>query len=210
MGGLHMNMCAERYVEYMHDYLDGDISREHELELKKHLQACEACREHLHKLNDTVAFIKSATQVETPTNIEKAVMARLPKKNSTISIQKWFRRHPGFVAVAVFMLCMSATLLGSFSNDDEFSFTKQPNLVVEGQTVTVPEGEVVEGDLVVRNGDLVIEGEVQGNVTVINGSYMASTAVVSGEIAEVDETFERLWYEMKQMGKSAWGLVTGK
>lgn len=205
-----MNMCAERYVEYMHDYLDGDIAREHELELKKHLQACEGCREHLHELNDTVAFIKSANQIPVPEGIEQAVMSRLPKKSSTISIQKWFRRHPGFVAAAVFMLFMGASLLGSFTNDNEFSVTKQPNLIVDGQTVTVPEGEVVEGDLVVKNGDLIIEGEVQGNVTIINGTYMASSKVVSGQIAEIDETFERLWYEMKQMGQSVWDFVMGK
>ena len=206
-----MNMCAEdRYVLYMHDYLDGDISREHELELKKHLQACEACRVHLHELNDTVAFIKSANHIAAPEGIEQQVMSRLPKKTSTISIQKWFRRHPGFVAAAVFMLCMSATLLGSFSNDDQFSVTKQPNVIVEGQTVTVPAGEVVEGDLVVKNGDLIVEGEVNGDVTVINGNYMASSAVVTGQIAEVDQTFERLWYEIKQMGESAWSFVTGK
>lgn len=205
-----MNMCAERYVEYMHDYLDGDISHGHELELKKHLQTCEACREHLHELNDTVAFIKSATHITAPVGLEQKVISRLPKKNSTISIQKWFRRHPGFVAAAVFMLFMSATLIGSFSNDNEFSVTKQPNVIVEGQTVTVPEGEIVEGDLVVKNGDLVVEGEVNGNVTVINGNYMASSAVVTGQIEEIDQTFERLWYEMKKMGESVWSMLTGK
>lgn len=205
-----MNMCAERYVDYMHVYLDGDISRDHELELKKHLQACEACREHLHELNDTVAFIKSAHDVPAPAGIEQAVMARLPRKSRTAGIQKWFRRHPMTVAAAVFMLFMSATLMGSFSNDNEFSVTKQPNVIVEGQTVTVPAGEVVKGDLVVKNGDLIIEGEVDGNVTVINGTYMASSSVVSGQIDLVDQTFERLWYEMKQMWNSTWSAVTGK
>jgi anti-sigma factor RsiW len=205
-----MNMCAERYIELMHDYLDGDITRDHELELKKHLQACEACREHLHELNDTVAFIKSATHISAPVGTEEKVMNRLPKKNSTVGIQKWFRRHPGFVAAAVFFLFMSATLVDSFSDDNEFSVTKQPNVIVEGQTVTVPAGEVVQGDLVVKNGDLVIEGEVDGNVTIINGNYMASSAVVTGQIAEIDQTFERLWYEMKEMGNSLWTTVTGK
>lgn len=45
---------------------------------------------------------------------------------------------------------MSATLLGSFMDDQHFSVTKQPNLVVEGQTVIVPKGEVVNGDIVVK------------------------------------------------------------
>ena len=50
-----------------------------------------------------------------------------------------------------------------------------------------------------KNGDIVIEGQVEGNVTVINGEYMASTAVVTGQIKEIDETFEWLWYEMKDL-----------
>jgi len=98
---------------------------------------------------------------------------------------------------------MSATLLGSFMDDQHFSVTKQPNLVVDGQTVIVPEGEVVKGDIVVKNGDLIVEGEVDGNVTVINGQYMASSAVVSGRIEEIDEVFEWLWYTIKNSVKTA-------
>ena len=201
-----MSMCKERYVGYMHEYLDGDISREHEQELKKHLQKCAECKEHMHELNDAIAFIKSATHVMAPIGFEDKVMNRLPKRKSMVGVQKWFRRHPGFVAAAVFMLLMGSTLFSSMSNDDQFSFTKQPNLVVDGQTVIVPEGEVVKGDIVVRNGDLVIEGQVEGNVTVINGEYMASTAVVTGQIDEIDQTFELIWYEIKSYANSFMNL----
>lgn len=205
-----MSTCAERYIEYMHDYLDGDITREHELELKKHLHECAVCREHLHSLNETVVFIKSASHISAPQGLEQKVMSRLPKKKSSGSVQKWIRRYPGFIAAAVFFLFMSATLLGSFSNDDAFSVTKQPNIVIEGQTAIVPAGEVVKGDLVVKNGDLIIEGEVDGNVTVVNGKYMASSAVVTGQIDEVDKTFERIWYEMKQMGVGIVDVFNGE
>ena len=121
------------------------------------------------------------------------------------------RRHPIIVAAAVFFLFMSATLLGSYPNDNQFSVTKQPNLIVDGETVIVPAGEVVKGDIVVKNGTIVIEGEVDGNVTVINGDdYMASTAVVTGQIKEVDEAFEWLWYEMKQIFNSFISLFESK
>ena len=194
-----MSTCPQNYVEYMHDYLDGDISREHEQELKKHLQGCSECQQHMHELSDTVAFIKSATHIMAPPGFEENVMNRLPRRKNTAGIQKWLRKHPIFVAAAIFFLFMGATLLGSYPNDNQFSVTKQPNLIVAGQTVTVPAGEVVKGDIVVKNGNIVIEGEVDGNVTVINGEYMASTAVVSGQIEEVDQAFEWLWYEMKQI-----------
>ena len=137
-------------------------------------------------------------------------MNRLPKRKNTVGIQKWLRRHPIIVAAAVFFLFMSAALLGSYPNDDQFSVTKQPNLIVDGETVIVPAGEVVKGDIVVKNGTIVIEGEVDGNVTVINGDYMASTRVVTGQIEEVDEAFEWLWYEMKQMFNSFISLFESK
>ena len=205
-----MVTCPKHYIDYMHDYLDGDISREHEQELKKHLQGCGECQQHMHELSDTIAFIKSATHIMAPPSFEENVMNRLPKRKNTVGIQKWLRRHPIIVAAAVFFLFMSATLLGSYPNDNQFSVTKQPNLIVDGETVIVPAGEVVKGDIVVKNGTIVIEGEVDGDVTVINGDYMASTAVVTGQIEEVDEAFEWLWYEMKQMFNSFISLFESK
>ncbi|MGN7479504.1 zf-HC2 domain-containing protein [Solibacillus silvestris] len=192
-----MKTCASEFVDYMHEYLDGDISREHEQSLKQHLQTCPDCQQHMHELSDTVAFIKSAAHITAPPRFEDQVISRLPKRKSSVGIKRWFRQHPVLVAAAVFCLFMSATMLGSFPNDNQFSVTKQPNLVVEGQTVTVPAGEVVKGDIVVKNGDIIIEGEVDGNVTVINGNYMASTAVVTGQVEEIDEMFEWLWYKIK-------------
>ena len=81
----------------------------------------------------------------------------------------------------------------------DFSFTKNAKLSLEDHTVVVPEGEVVNGDLTVRNGDVKIEGKVTGNVTVINGKqYLASAGNVTGEINEIDEAFEWLWYQIKR------------
>ncbi|BDH63610.1 anti-sigma-W factor RsiW [Lysinibacillus sp. PLM2] len=196
-----MSTCPPNIVNYMHEYLDGDISREHEQQLKMHLQNCYSCKEHMHELSDTIAFVKSAAHIQAPPHFESEVMKRLPKERNRVGVQRWFRRHPIMVAVAVFFLFMSASVISSYP-DDEFAVTNQPNLVVDGKTVIVPEGETVKGDIVVKNGDILIKGEVDGNVTVINGEYMASTAVVTGKIEEIDETFEWLWYEIKSMGSN--------
>lgn len=196
-----MAKCPEQIIEYMHEYLDGDISREHEQMLKKHLQTCEDCQKHMHQLSDTIAFIKSASHVTAPPHFEEKVMSNLPGGKHRAGVKRWFRRHPILVAAALFFLFMGAALIGSYPNDNQFSVTKQPNLIVDGQTVIVPKGEVVKGDIVVKNGDIIIEGEVDGNVTVINGEYMASTAVVTGQIEEIDEVFGWLWYEIKSAVK---------
>ena len=71
-------------------------------------------QQHMHELSDTVAFVKSAAHITAPPHFEEIVMKRLPKGKNRVGVQKWFRRHPIFVAVAVFFLFMSATLLSKF------------------------------------------------------------------------------------------------
>jgi anti-sigma factor RsiW len=103
---------------------------------------------------------------------------------------------------------MGASILSTWNQEQQFSFSKQPNLIVENDTVIVPEGEVVKGDIVVRNGKLKIEGEVQGDVTVINGEqYLASAGKVTGEISEVNEVFEWIWYHIKETAKNTVNLL---
>lgn len=197
-----MNACPERIVHFMHEYLDGEISREHELELKSHLQSCEACQAHMHELSDVVAFVKGAAHIEAPNDFSHSVIARLPKEKSHAGVSKWLRRHPVLAAAAMFLLLMSSALFTNFNDEQQFSFTKQENVVVEGETVIIPEGQVIKGDLVVRNGDVRIDGELDGNLTIINGSaYMASTANVTGTSEEINEVFDWLWYKIKDGAK---------
>lgn len=197
-----MNTCPEQIVHYMHAYLDGDISREDERVLNEHLEKCSACREIMDGLMESVTLLESATLVQAPEGFVEDVMSRLPKEKSQVGIQRWLRSHPLLAAAAMFFILMSASVFSSFGNDQQFSVTKQPNLVIEGETVLVPEGEVVKGDIVVKNGELRVEGEVDGNITVINGSkYMASTAVVTGTSEEIDKAFGWLWYKIKKAVK---------
>ena len=57
-------------------------------------------------------------------------------------------------------------------------------------------GETIEGNVVVQNGDIRIEGEVKGNVTVINGQkYMVKAGNVTGDIEVIDQAFEWMWYK---------------
>ena len=202
-----MSKCPDHIMQYMHEYLDGDISREHEQELKSFMRNCDDCQKHMQELTRTIAFVKSAAVIEAPPNFVKQVMQRLPKKKMRTGVQRWIRRHPILVAAAMFCILMSASLFSGYNNDQEFSFSKQPDLQVEGQTVIVPEGKTVKGDIVVKNGDIIVKGKVDGNITVINGKYMASTANVTGQIEEVDEVFEWLWYKIKSSAKSAWSFI---
>lgn len=197
-----MNTCPERIVQYMHAYLDGDISREDERVLNEHLEECSDCNEVMDGLMDSIMLLEKAVPIQAPEGFMEGVMARLPKEKSQVGIQKWLRGHPFMAAAAMFFILMSVSMFSSYGNSNQFSVTKQPNLVIEGETVLVPEGEVITGDIVVKNGELRIEGEVDGNITVINGSkYMASTAVVTGSSEEINRIFDWLWYKIKETVK---------
>ncbi|WP_150285537.1 zf-HC2 domain-containing protein [Rummeliibacillus sp. TYF-LIM-RU47] len=202
-----MNTCPKEIVQYMHEYLDGDIASEHEQELQKHLYNCSDCRKHMQELEDTIAIVKGAIAIATPPRFVDQVMQRLPRRKMKYGFQRFIRRHPIAIAAALFCIFMSASFLSGYKNDQQFSYTKQPNLQVEGQTVIVPEGETIKGDLLVKNGDILVKGAVDGDITVINGKYMASSANVTGQIEEIDEMFEWLWYKIKNSAKKAWSII---
>ncbi|NKE07934.1 MULTISPECIES: anti-sigma factor family protein [Mesobacillus] len=200
--------CPEQFIDYMHEYLDEEISEEHEKVLREHLQSCKDCQEYFRELNKAIALVQSTSHIQAPEDFTSKVMAGLPKEKKKTEIQRWFRSHPLVTAASLFLALMTASIFSTWNEDHQFSVSKQPNLVVENDTVIVPEGEVVKGDVVVRNGKVKIDGEVQGNVTVINGelisgeNYMASAGNVTGEITEVNEVFEWIWYHIKKTAKN--------
>lgn len=198
-----MKTCPDYIVQYMNDYLDGDLEPSKERVLKENLATCQDCQKIYHELNKTIAFVQSASHIEAPKGFVEATMSKLPKQKQRSGAQRWFKQHPLLTAAAIFFVMMSAVLFSDFNNEQQFSFTKQPNVVVEGNTVIVPEGEVVTGDITVRNGDLRVDGELHGDVTVVNGQYMASSGVITGEVEEIDQVFDWLWYTIKNGFKDA-------
>ncbi|MEH6942971.1 zf-HC2 domain-containing protein [Bacillus sp. JJ722] len=200
--------CSNEIIEYMHEYLDNEISVEHESILRHHLQECVDCQAHFHELKKAILFVQSTSNMVAPSDFTQKVMANLPKEKRKVGMKRWFKNHPFLTAASLFVVLMGGSIMSYWKEDYQFSFSKQPELVVENDTVIVPEGKTVSGDVVVRNGNIKIEGEVDGNVTVINGEkYLASAGSVSGEIKEIDEMFEWLWYQIKDGTKQLVNLI---
>ena len=195
--------CHEDIIEYMHDYLDEDITPENKEALRSHLQTCPDCRDYFHEMKKAVALVQSTAHIKAPDDFTDRVMAQLPKEKKQVGAKRWFKQHPFLTAASLFILLMTGTIFTSFNEDQRFAVTKQPNLIVDGEKVIVPAGKTIKGDVVVQNGDILIEGQVDGNVTVINGEkYMAAAGNVTGQIEEIDQAFEWLWYKIKDIGKS--------
>ncbi|KUP04937.1 anti-sigma W factor [Bacillus coahuilensis p1.1.43] len=198
-----MSKCPEHIIDYMHDYLDDDITKEHESALKEHLHSCSDCKEYFQDLKKAIALVQSTSHVSAPVNFTESVMARLPREKRKVGVERWFKNHPMLVAAAIFFLLMGGSFISSFSNQDQLAFTNHPELRVEGQTVIVPEGVSIDQDIFVKNGNLIIEGQVNGDVRIINGEvsdgeqYLASAGKVTGEVEVIDQAFTWLWVQMK-------------
>lgn len=194
--------CSSKVVQLLHKYMDHELTNDEEKEVKEHLHTCEECYQHFHELEKAVALVQSTSHFEAPKDFTQAVMNSLPKEKRTVSWNRWLKGHPLLAAASLFVLLMAGSLFSAWSEDQHFSVSKQSNLVVENSKVTVPEGEVVKGDVTVKNGTLMIEGTIEGDVTVINGDkYLASAGHVTGEIEEVDEMFEWFWYHIKSLSQ---------
>ncbi|MDF2557406.1 MAG: anti-sigma factor [Bacillales bacterium] len=196
-----MKPCSEVFVEKMHDYLDGDITHQEHEELFEHMKKCTCCEEYFSVLSESITFLEGPEVLEAPDNFTKKVMNNLPNKNKS-KFKDWVRKYPSVLAAAIFILMMGSALTTYVTEPNQLSYTKNSQLKVANNTVIVPKGVTINEDIIVENGDLKIEGKVNGNITVINGKeYLASVGEVTGDIEEVNEFFNWIWYRIKSIFK---------
>lgn len=204
--------CSTEAANLMHKYLDDEISKDQENLLKQHLHDCESCQRHFHELKRTITLVQSTSHLSLPNNFTEKVMANLPKEKKSVGYKRWLKAHPMLAAAAIFFLMMLGSVSTIWNQHDQLTVSKQDGIIIHDNTVIVPEGKIIEGDLVVKNGNLKIEGQVKGNVILINGgftdgsNFLASAGQVTGEIEEVNQIFDWIWYHIKKTTKSIFTL----
>ncbi|GAB2700544.1 zf-HC2 domain-containing protein [Paenibacillus thermoaerophilus] len=205
-----------------HEYLDGDLSEESLHALREHLKECAECLGHYRQLSRTAAMIRSLPSVPAPHGLKDRIMASLPpqpavapqvqsqssqsgpkrvekSRRTPAKRQNWFRRHPGISVAAVFALVMAGSYMAIWNQGDDLVVRGDhlDSLVIENRKVVVPAGKTV-GNLTVENGDVEVEGKVDGNLVVIDGSYqLASTAQIAGNISEIDRALDWVWFKIQ-------------
>ncbi len=193
--------CEKEIVSLIHKYLDEEITDGERKQLTVHLKECENCRSHMNDLKKSIAFIQSASHIEAPTDFTNLVMSKLPQQKKSVNWKRWMKNHPILVAASIFLIFMATSMFsGWLDGGDQLSVSGQANVIIdkERNVVVVPEGEIVEGDLVVKNASIQVDGQVNGNVTVINGhKYMASAGQVAGNIEEINKGLDWIWYNIK-------------
>ncbi|WP_147803830.1 zf-HC2 domain-containing protein [Alkalicoccus halolimnae] len=196
--------CSRDHKRLIEQYLDEEITLAEARQLEDHVKVCPDCRQHLNELKKTVAIVQSASHFEAPEDMTEKVMNRLPKQTKSKKWNNWLRRNPFLITAATFFLVFAISLSTAFGGEEEIVVKGEGHFIIDDaqKLVIIPEGSTVSGDLLIRNGNVEINGEVAGDVTVINGEHLqASTASIGGEIEEVNETMEFIWYETKSFFK---------
>lgn len=195
--------CSKENSKYIHKYLDEEMDLLEKRQFEEHVRGCAECDKHLSELRRTVAIVQSTSHFKAPDRLTDAVLDSLPKQKQAVKWKNWIRNHPFAITAATFFLVFMISLSAGFGGEgQQIAVTGDGQFYIDDErgVVVIPEGEVIQGDLEIRNGDVEILGEVSGNITVINGEHlMASAGHVAGEIQEVNRFYNWLWHEVKDL-----------
>ncbi|OYD56318.1 hypothetical protein CGZ90_18390 [Fictibacillus aquaticus] len=204
-----MGCEKEYYDELMNKVMDGEADAAEADQFHAHLNECGVCRSEYEAVSFLIEELQSS-DIKAPVGFTAAVMSSLPHQKRKFHLQTWMKRHPLLTAAAVFVLFMAASVTALFNQQDIAVIKGEGNVVIneKDNTVTVPKGEVIKGDLVVENADVRIEGRVEGDVTVVKGNqYLASAGEVTGDSKEIGAVVEWIWYKLKSITTGAEELM---
>lgn len=195
--------CQDKYIEIMNNVIDGDGTPDETTFLNKHLETCATCQEHFQDLKMIDQNLHQRELEEPSDNFTASVMSHIqPRKKQNRWIQ-WMKYHPMVSAAAVFLVLMTGYIFSAWSQAPFEAYVQggeQMGIQYKeaDNTVIVPEGQVIRGDLVVKNGKVKILGKVDGNVILIKSEKLrASAGSVTGEIEEVNQVLEWMWFHIK-------------
>ncbi|MFP4974054.1 zf-HC2 domain-containing protein [Paenibacillus sp. CN-4] len=192
-------------VSMMHDYLDDDLPGEQQRELKEHLLSCPECRAKFKELEQTDMLLFSMrhqSPAAVPDDMAARIMNALPAPKKQSRLWTWVKHHPALTAASMFLVVMLMSTLTLWNQENQLVIRGNDldQVVIKGNSVIVPSGKTITGDLTVTNGKTEVYGEVNGNVTVIDGSlYQASTAHISGQVKSIDEAVSWIWYKVTNL-----------
>ncbi|MGI6358965.1 MAG: hypothetical protein ACOX2K_09790 [Bacillota bacterium] len=165
----------------LHRMQDEQIEQQCQKQLQQHLDECIHCRETEASLKQTVALLRTVSLVQAPTGFTEQVLQRLPAPDR--------RRQTGrllAVAAAVLLLLASPIYFSDTLNNPQLICQdRQAVIIQEGGSFIVPADAVVRGDITVYRSDLLVRGQVLGDVQVVDGEFtLLDAGTVSGNVME--------------------------
>jgi anti-sigma factor RsiW len=197
-------MDCKEALPLIHEHLDGDLNSSDTIKLHLHLCACMKCNQLYNDLERTDIFMRSLHAKPLHVNLQGRIMNALPSNVKQRYWIGWIRNHPAVSVFILFVLIMCSSFISMWNQDQEFMVKTDEleKIVIEGHTVNIPLDKVIEGNIIVEHGNINVEGEVHGDIVVIDGKIMlASTAQISGEIMEIDEITQWVFYKIHEYFK---------
>ncbi|WP_424769370.1 zf-HC2 domain-containing protein [Paenibacillus sp. sgz302251] len=199
-------------IVWMHDYLDGELPSKDIVTLKSHLLSCPACRSRFEQLQKTDAAAYHTLEAIRPTadydqkaseELTQRIMQQLPKQQNKrrTGIVRFIYKYPGVTAAAVFVLVMLGSFFTMWEEDAKLIVSGEnlQQVIIQGNTVIVPEGAHIAGNLTVENGTVDVKGAVDGDVTVIDGRLLlASTGHIAGQSRTIDQALDWFWFKVTE------------
>jgi len=188
---------CKQAVSWIHEYLDGQLNPSDQAILDQHLRQCERCREHFKELEIVEERVQMLRMKAAP-DLSDRIMASLPAQQKSRTVLNWLKRHPALTAAAIFFIVMFSSFATMWDTNEQLviSTSEFEKIKVEGNRVIVPAGETINGDLIVENGEIIVEGQLKGNLVVIDGSYTASSANIGGRVTIINRMFDWIWYKI--------------
>jgi len=164
------------------------------------LLSCASCAEYKQELECLQDALCCLSGIKAPPGFTEDLLAKLPKKaTKTLPQQYLSPRIRFFGATAALMLLLGSPL---------YMLVEAPRPVVEStdnkaqfhivdNTVIIPEGTVVSGDIRVFNGHLKIAGQVRGSVHLVSSGYSLEDG---GAVAGRVEIATWSWLEKLRFG----------
>ncbi|MBB6671253.1 zf-HC2 domain-containing protein [Cohnella nanjingensis] len=189
--------CSDA-ARLMHEYLDQELPRDQCKLLQLHLRECPQCQARFRSLERTDALAHALPSVSVSGDLTDRIMKSLPKSRKPKVWTGWVQRHPAASAAAFFLIVMLSSFVAMWNQDEQLSVRGDlEHVVIKGNTVIVPAGQKVAGNLTIENGEAQVLGDVEGNLTIIDGHVtLASTAHIAGKVKTVDRALDWVWYKV--------------
>jgi hypothetical protein len=185
-----------------HEHLDLGLKNKDLLNLHSHFEQCSSCKTKHQDLLSLEKTVRSIYSSQEHVDLKPKIMSMLPSSKKTKwNTLSWLHNYPGLSVAVLFCMVMFSSFIWIWNQDREFAVktNELDKIIIEGQTIIVPQNQVIEGDIIVHNGNLQVEGEVHGDLIVMDGKILlASTAQFTGQSLEIDQVSQWLWYKSKK------------
>ena len=206
-------MQCEKARVIMHESLDGELDQLTESQFIIHLASCSECARIFEQLKQTESFLN--VHVTTIENVDDTIdqdkqtfqqrlrayrlKRQLPPPKKRLIFRQWLKKRGGamFISIALGALLGAGIVHIWHEVYNKNVLMVQSNslqeLIIENKQVIVPLNKTIQGDLIVRHGNVKVYGNIVGNLTVVDGeAEIVKGAKIEGNVKTVNRFMDWL------------------